>query len=68
MIVAAMDRILDIIYNSFLKKCKDLENGNMLTDKDICFMWEAFQAYCLLDSNILSLKEKQQILERYEEY
>ena len=38
MIVAAMDKILDIIYNSFLKKCKDLENGNMLTDKDICFM------------------------------
>lgn len=38
MIVDAMDNILDFIYNKFIKKCKDLEMGNVLTDKDICLM------------------------------
>lgn len=64
----AMDRILDFIYDKFKKKCKDLELGNMLTEKDLCLMWEAFQAYCLLDSNTLSQKEHKQILEQYEDY
>lgn len=64
----AMDSILDFIYNKFIKKCKDLEMGNVLTDKDICLMWDAYQSYCLLDSGLLSLKEEKQILERYEAY
>lgn len=63
-----MDRILDFVYNKFIKKCKDLEMGNVLTDKDVCIMWDAYQSYCLLDSNTLSAKEQKQILERYEEY
>jgi hypothetical protein len=45
---------------------KDLEMGNMLTDKSICDMWEMMHAYELLDNNTLSLKEQQQIIEYYD--
>jgi hypothetical protein len=36
--VDAMDKILDLIYKQFKKTMKDLEMGNMLTDKSICDM------------------------------
>lgn len=64
--VDAMDKILDLIYEKFKTTMKDLEMGNMLTDKSICDMWEMMHAYELLDNNTLSLKEQQQIIEYYD--
>jgi len=61
-----MDKILDLIYEQFKKTMKDLEMGNMLTEKSICDMWEMMHAYELLDSNTLSLKDKKQIIEYYD--
>lgn len=61
-----MDKILDLIYEKFKTMMKDLEMGNMLTDKSICDMWEMMHAYELLDNNTLSLKEQQQIIEYYD--
>lgn len=61
-----MDKILDLIYEKFKTTMKDLEMGNMLTDKSICDMWEMMHAYELLDNNTLSLKEQQQIIEYYD--
>lgn len=61
-----MDKILDLIYSMFIKEMKDLEIGHMLKDKDICDMWEAINAYEMLDSNTLSSKEQKQIIEYYD--
>lgn len=61
-----MDKILDLIYEKFKTMMKDLEMGNMLTDKSICDMWEMMHAYELLDNNTLSLKEQKQIVEYYD--
>lgn len=61
-----MDRILDLIYEKFKETMKDLEMGNMLTEKSVCDMWEMMHAYELLDSNTLSLKEQKQIVEYYD--
>lgn len=61
-----MDKILDLIYEKFKTIMKDLEMGNMLTDKSICDMWEMMHAYELLDNNTLSLKEQKQIVEYYD--
>ena len=61
-----MDKILDLIYEKFKTMMKDLEMGNMLTDKSICDIWEMMHAYELLDNNTLSLKEQKQIVEYYD--
>lgn len=63
--VDAMDNILETIYDTFMRKLKDLEMGNMLKDNDLCHVWDLIHAYELLDNNIISLKEQKQIIEYY---
>ena len=65
-IVDAMDKILDLIYRMFISKTKDLEMGHTLKDKDLCDIWETIYAYEMLDSNMLSLKERKLIIEQYD--
>jgi len=60
-----MDRILDLIYRMFLDKVHELELGHVLKDKDLCDIWEMVHAYEMLDSNMLSLKEQNKIIEYY---
>ena len=64
--VAAMDRLLMLIYNKFIENLRDLQVGHMLTDSMVCEIWDMMNAYELLDSNTLSLKERKQILDYYD--
>lgn len=63
--VVAMDNILETIYNMFISKLTDLEMGHVLKDGDLCEMWNLLHAYELLDNNIISVKEQNQIIEYY---
>lgn len=63
-----MDRLLDLIYKSFIEQFQELELGHMFEDKRLCELWEMIQAYDLLDNNTLGLKERKQILEFYDDY
>lgn len=65
-IVAAMDKLLMLIYDKFIEVLKDLQVGHMLTENTTCEIWEMMNAYELLDSNTLSLKERKQILDYYD--
>jgi hypothetical protein len=55
-----------LIYRMFMSKTKDLEMGHVLRDKDLCDIWETIYAYEMLDSNMLSLKERKLIIEQYD--
>lgn len=65
-IVGAMDRLLELIYEKFISELKDLQIGHMLNDDAVREIWDMINAYELLDSNMLSLKEKKQILDYYD--
>ena len=62
-----MLNILETIYEKFIDIIKDLEIGHVLEEKDYCELWEMIQAYELLDGDIINLKERNQILEFYDE-
>ena len=61
-----MDRLLELIYEKFISELKDLQIGHMLNDDAVREIWDMINAYELLDSNMLSLKEKKQILDYYD--
>ena len=61
-----MDRLLELIYEKFISELKDLQIGHMLNDDAVEEIWDMINAYELLDSNMLSLKEKKQILDYYD--
>ena len=60
-----MDRILELIYDMFMSKLRDLELGHVLIAKDLNEIMDLIHAYELLDSKLLSSKEQQQIIEYY---
>lgn len=61
-----MDSIIELIYDMFMKEMRDLEMGHMFEQVEINNIWELIQVYELLDSNILSKKEQNKIIEYYE--
>ena len=63
--MVAMDRILELIYDMFMSKLRDLELGHVLIAKDLNEIMDLIHAYELLDSKLLSSKEQQQIIEYY---
>lgn len=60
-----MDNILETIYNIFMSKLRDLELGHVLIIKDLDEIIDLIHAYELLDSKLISSKERQQIIEYY---
>lgn len=63
--MVAMDKILEIIYDIFMSKLKDLELGHVLKEVDLCELWDLVHAYELLDSKLITIKEQNQIIEYY---
>lgn len=63
--MVAMDNLLEKIYDIFMRKMKDLEFGHVLKDSDLCELWDLIHAYELIDSDLITIKEQNQIIEYY---
>lgn len=63
--MVAMDNLLEKIYDIFMRKMKDLELGHVLKDSDLCELWDLIHAYELIDSDLITIKEQNQIIEYY---
>ena len=63
-----MDNIIELVYNGFMEKLRDLELGHVLKENDLCELWDLIHAYELLDddfNNLLTIKDQNKIIEYY---
>lgn len=60
-----MDNIIETVYDKFMDKMKDLELGHVLKENELCELWDLIHAYELLDSNLMTNKDKNKIIEYY---